>query len=185
MGMNRRIGMLLAGAALVTTALAGCASGGTDGSGDAGPTPTETTAATTPGTAACDLVTGRGSVTLEETADAYRIEWTGVPVDPDDNRTTYEVQLGNDEMQGGVDLYVEYDTVTGTTYGVMPQGSNAVDPIDGEPETSGGTIVGTFPKDDALTPTWWSPKYTVIDDSGATSTVCTDDGQVMDYEPLS
>jgi hypothetical protein len=181
MGMHRRSSALVTGALLLTTALAGCAAGG---SGDAAPTPTRTKAAATPGKASCHLSSGGGSVSLEETADAYRVEWKGVPTDDGGQRNTYEVQLGNEGQTKNIGLYIEFDSITGTTYGLFNSETNDVDPVPGEPDTSNGTVVGTFPKQEDIDAVYWAPSYGVVNEDGADTTWCTEDGQVLDWTPL-
>ncbi|MET3451263.1 hypothetical protein [Curtobacterium sp. 1544] len=179
--MHRRSGALVTGALLLTTALAGCAAGG---SGDAAPTPTRTKAAATPGKASCHLSSGGGSVSLEETADAYRVEWKGVPTDDGGQRNTYQVQLGNEGQTKHIGLYIEFDSITGTTYGLFNSETNDVDPVPGEPDTSNGTVVGTFPKQEDIDAVYWAPSYGVVNEDGADTTWCTEDGQVLDWTPL-
>ncbi|WP_144750574.1 hypothetical protein [Curtobacterium pusillum] len=179
--MHRRSGALVTGALLLTTVLAGCAAGG---SGDAAPTPTRTKAAATPGKASCHLSSGGGSVSLEETADAYRVEWKGVPTDDGGQRNTYEVQLGNEGQTKHIGLYIEFDSITGTTYGLFNSETNDVDPVPGEPDVSNGTVVGTFPKQEDIDAVYWAPSYGVVNEDGADTTWCTEDGQVLDWTPL-
>jgi hypothetical protein len=181
MGMHRRSSALVTGALLLTTALAGCAA---SGSGDAAPTPTRTKAAATPGKASCHLSSGGGSVSLEETADSYRVEWKGVPTDDGGQRNTYEVQLGNEGQTKHIGLYIEFDSITGTTYGLFNSETNDVDPVPGEPDTSNGTVVGTFPKQEDIDAVYWAPSYGVVNEDGADTTWCTEDGQVLDWTPL-
>lgn|GEM_PF-6274613 len=180
MGMDRRSGALVAGALLLTTALAGCAAGG---SGDAAPTPTRTAAAT-PGKASCHLSSGGGSVSLQETADAYRVEWKGVPTDDGGRRNTYQVQLGNEGQTKHIGLYIQFDSITGTTYGLFNTETNDVDPVPGEPDTSNGTIVGTFPKQEDIDAVYWAPSYGKTTTDSSETTWCTKDGQVLDWTPL-
>jgi hypothetical protein len=178
--MHRRSSALVTGALLLTTALAGCAAGG---SGDAAPTPTRTAAAT-PGKASCHLSSGGGSVSLEETADAYRVEWKGVPTDDGGRRNTYQVQLGNEGQTKHIGLYIQFDSITGTTYGLFNSETNDVDPVPGEPDVSNGTVVGTFPKQEDIDAVYWAPSYGVVNEDGADTTWCTEDGQVLDWTPL-
>jgi hypothetical protein len=94
MGNAARGAVVVAGAVGTVVALSGCSVLGAGTRTAEAPAPSPTATAATPGTASCDLASGTGSVSIEETADAYRVEWSGVPTDDDGARQEYQVQLG-------------------------------------------------------------------------------------------
>lgn len=169
----------LGAAAAVVLALAGCSGGGAS-TAESTPKQTKTAVA---GQATCTLHSGTGKIRLHETADAYEVEWTGLPLDASDSHY-YSVQLGNADQSEHTDLVMEWTGTTVRNYGVANDSSGEVTQVEGDPTVSGDTISGTFPKRDGLDASWWAPHYTVIDGSDATSEYCSSDGQVLDYTPL-
>jgi len=181
MGMRMRGGAVLVGALVTATALTGCAGGGTATAEAPSPSATEAT----PGRASCDLTSGGGSVSLEETADAYRVEWSGVPTSAEGARQEYQLYLGDESQEHAISMYIGFDSITGkTTYGWFNRDTNDVDPIPGAPDTSAGTVVGTFPKQTEIDAVYWSPSYSRTTTDDSSTTWCTEDSQVMPWTPL-
>ncbi|MFJ5145657.1 hypothetical protein [Curtobacterium sp. NPDC088465] len=186
MGNALRGAVVVAGAVATVVALSGCSvlGAGTRTAEAPAPSASATTAAT-PGTASCDLASGTGSVSIEETADAYRVEWSGVPTDDDGARQEYQVQLGTASQDDHITMYIEFDSITGaTTYGWFDPDTLDVDPVPGDPDTSAGTVVGVFPKQRDIDASYWSPSWSKTTTEDSDTTYCTEDGQVLDWTPL-
>ena len=170
-------------ALLAAVALTGCAGGGDDEAVEGTPMPTR--AAGTPGKATCELLgTDGGTVTMTETADSYTIEFRGVPRDAADDRTTYGVQVDDDDRKSYAGMLMSWDRDVLRNYGTTDDPEADEVEVDGEPEETGDVVRGTFPKVTDGSATWWSPAYTTITDSGVQRHVCTEDGQVVPYTAL-
>ena len=186
MGNVVRGGAVVAGAVATVVALSGCSVLGTGSQSAEAPAPSATaTTAATPGKASCDLSSGTGSVSIEETADAYRVEWSGVPTVDEGVRQEYQVQLGTASQDEHVTMLIEFDSISGTAYGWLDPDTLEVAPVPGEPDTSAGTIVGTFPKQHEIDAAWWSPTWSKTGGGDSTTTWCSEDGQVLDWTPLA
>jgi hypothetical protein len=171
-------------AALFTAvAVSGCSAGGDDAA--SGPTPTPSRTAVTPGTATCELLgTDGGTVSMTETADSYTVEFRGVPRDAADDRTSYSVQVDDDDRQAYAGLLMSWDRDRLMNYGTTDEPAADEVEVDGEPEEDGDVVRGTFPKVTERPATWWSPVYSTIDASGVTDHRCSEDGQVLPYTAL-
>lgn len=189
MTLRRTHHLALAAATVLTLGLlAGCG-GGDDGGGEAaGGEGSSESEAATPGEGSCDFAdlddpsAGAGTATLTETGDAYEVTWSGQPP-AGTGRSVYAVNLLDD---GGTSLSLQLTFEDGTPdqYGVTDE-SATLTPVDGEPQSDGDTVTGSFPKAtkglDGFTPSQWNANVTLLEED--VSAYC-NDGAALPFEPL-
>ena len=176
------------GAVALSVLLAGCSAGSSEeaaGGGDSAETSASTPAAT-PGQASCDLEGGvTGTVELTETADAYEVVFTGLPVDGDtDNATFMLVLSGDDETVLSSDYSASTFRSATVTVGVDGERVDVPDAA----TASGDVVTAVYPKSTGaladVEPTGWYPNV-IYSVSGTSDSVRCGNGAVLPYEPLS